>query len=62
LRRAPCGERLLRNHFLRLGLLAPGQGREEILRAYPYLKAAAINEALREAASLAEDEVIELGG
>jgi uncharacterized protein (DUF433 family) len=45
-----------------LGLLASGQGREEILRAYPYLEAADIDEALRYAASLAEDEVIELGG
>jgi len=45
-----------------LGLLAAGQGREEILRAYPYLEAADIDEALRYAASLAEDEVIELSG
>ena len=45
-----------------LGLLAAGQGREEILRAYPYLEAADIDEALRYAASLAEDETIELTG
>ena len=45
-----------------LGLLASGQEREEILRAYPYLESADIDEALRYAASLAEDEVIELGG
>jgi uncharacterized protein (DUF433 family) len=45
-----------------LGLLAGGQGRDEILRAYPYLEAADIDEALRYAASLAEDEVIELTG
>ena len=44
-----------------LGLLAARQSREEILRAYPYLEAADIDEVLRYAASLAEDEVIELG-
>ena len=40
--------------------MASGQGREEILSAYPYLEPAGIDEALRYAASLAEDEVIEL--
>ncbi len=45
-----------------LGLLAAGQSREEILRAYPYLESADIDEALRYAASLAEDETIELTG
>ena len=45
-----------------LGLLASGQSRDEILRAYPYLEAADIDEALRYAASLAEDEVIEFSG
>lgn len=45
-----------------LGLLAAGQSREEILRAYPYLEGADIDEALRYAASLAEDEIIELTG
>jgi uncharacterized protein (DUF433 family) len=45
-----------------LGLLASGQSREEILRAYPYLEPDDISEALRYAASLAEDEVIELTG
>jgi len=45
-----------------LGLLASGQSREQILRAYPYLEAADIDEALRYAASLAEDEIIELTG
>jgi uncharacterized protein (DUF433 family) len=45
-----------------LGLLASGQAREDILRAYPYLEAADIDEALRYAASLAEDEVIEFAG
>jgi uncharacterized protein (DUF433 family) len=45
-----------------LGLLAAGEAREQILRAYSYLESADIDEALRYAASLAEDEVIELSG
>ena len=45
-----------------LGLLASGQSREEILRAYPYFEAADIDEALRYAASMTEDETIELTG
>ena len=43
-----------------LGPLASRQTPEEILKAYPYLEAADIDEALRYAASLAEDETIEL--
>ena len=43
-----------------LGLLAAGESREEILAAYPYLESEDIDEALRYAASLAEDEAIEL--
>jgi uncharacterized protein (DUF433 family) len=43
-----------------LGLLAARQTPEQILKAYPYLEAADIDEALRYAASLAEDETIEL--
>ncbi len=43
-----------------LGLLASGESREAILKAYPYLKPADIDEALRYAAYLAEDETIEL--
>ena len=43
-----------------LGLLAAGETHEQILRAYPYLESGDINEALRYAASLAEDETIEL--
>ena len=39
-----------------LGLLASGETRESILKAYPYLEAADIDEALRYAAFLAEDE------
>ena len=45
-----------------LGLLAARQTPEEILKAYPYLEPADIDEALRYAASLAEDETIELVG
>jgi uncharacterized protein (DUF433 family) len=43
-----------------LGLLAAGESREKILAAYPYLEAEDIDEALRYAASLAEDEAVEL--
>jgi uncharacterized protein (DUF433 family) len=43
-----------------LGLLAAGQAREEILASFPYLETADIDEALRYAASLAEDETIEV--
>lgn len=43
-----------------LGLLAAGETRESILNAYPYLEAADIDEALRYAAFLAEDETVEL--
>jgi uncharacterized protein (DUF433 family) len=43
-----------------LGLLAAGETREQILQAYPYLEAGDIDEALRYAAFLAEDETIEL--
>jgi uncharacterized protein (DUF433 family) len=45
-----------------LGLLAAGESREEILLRYPYLEAADIEEALLYAASLAEDETVELAG
>ena len=43
-----------------LGLLASGETREQILKAYPYLESDDIDEALRYAASLAEDETIDL--
>lgn len=43
-----------------LGLLASGESRDSILQAYPYLESADIDEALRYAAYLAEDETIEL--
>jgi uncharacterized protein (DUF433 family) len=45
-----------------LGLLAAGETREQILANYPYLEAEDINEALRYAAFLAEDESVELAG
>ena len=43
-----------------LGLLASRETRESILSAYPYLEEADIDEALRYAACLSEDETIEL--
>ena len=42
-----------------LGLLASGETKETILRAYPYLEAEDIEEALRYAAYLAEEETVE---
>ncbi len=42
-----------------LGLLAAGETKESILKAYPYLEPEDIDEALRYAAALAEDEVLE---
>ena len=41
-----------------LGLLAAGETREAILKAYPYLEPGDIDEALRYAAFLAEDETV----
>ena len=43
-----------------LGLLAAGETRESILKAYPYLESGDIDEALWYAAFLAEDETVEL--
>lgn len=43
-----------------LGLLAAGESRDDVLAAYPYLKSEDIDEALRYAAFLAEDETVEL--
>jgi uncharacterized protein (DUF433 family) len=45
-----------------LGLLAAGETRDQILAAYPYLEPEDIDEALRYAALLAEDETVELTG
>lgn len=42
-----------------LGLLASGETRETILKAYLYLEAEDIDEALRYAAFLAEEETLE---
>jgi uncharacterized protein (DUF433 family) len=43
-----------------LGLLAAGETREKILASYPYLESEDIDQALRYAAFLAEDETVEL--
>ena len=43
-----------------LGLLAAGETSEAILRNYPYLERGDIQEALRYAAYLAEDETVAL--
>lgn len=43
-----------------LGLLAAGETREAVLHAYPYLEAGDIDEALRYAAVLADDEPVQL--
>jgi uncharacterized protein (DUF433 family) len=42
-----------------LGLLASGETKERILQAYPYLEPEDIDEALRYAAFLAEEETVE---
>jgi uncharacterized protein (DUF433 family) len=42
-----------------LGLLASGETKETIINAYPYLEAQDIDEALRYAAFLAEEETVE---
>jgi uncharacterized protein (DUF433 family) len=43
-----------------LGLLASGETKESILKAYPYLDQEDIDESLRYAAFLAEDETVEV--
>ena len=43
-----------------LGLLAAGETRDSILLAYPYLETGDIDEVLRYAAFLAEDETVAL--
>jgi uncharacterized protein (DUF433 family) len=42
-----------------LGLLASGETKDSILKAYPYLEPEDIDEALKYAACLAEEEVLE---
>lgn len=42
-----------------LGLLASGEPEEKILNDYPYLEAEDVDEALRYAAYLAEEETVE---
>jgi len=43
-----------------LGLLAAGEGKERILAAYPYLEPEDVDEALRYAAFLADDETLDV--
>lgn len=43
-----------------LGLLASGETKQSVLAAYPYLEPEDIDEALRYAAYMIEDETIEL--
>jgi uncharacterized protein (DUF433 family) len=43
-----------------LRLMAAGEARETILETYPYIESEDIDEALRYAAFLAEDETVEL--
>ena len=43
-----------------LGLLAAGETTESILKAYPYLEAGDIGEALQYAAFLSDEETVEL--
>ena len=42
-----------------LGLLASGESAESVLKAYPYLEAEDIQDALNYAALLADEEVVE---
>jgi uncharacterized protein (DUF433 family) len=42
-----------------LGLLASGETKESVLKAYPYLEAEDVNAALSYAAFLAEEETVE---
>ncbi|NWF93603.1 MAG: DUF433 domain-containing protein [Syntrophaceae bacterium] len=55
----PCIRRLRFPVSRLLGLLASGETKETILRAYPYLEAEDIEEALRYASYLAEEETVE---
>ena len=43
-----------------LGLLASGESRDAIIKTYPYLEAEDIDEALRYAAFLADEETVEI--
>ena len=57
----PCIRGLRLPVSRQLGSLA-GETRESILKTYPYLESEDIDEALRYAAWLAEDETVELAG
>lgn len=54
----PCIRRLRFPVARLLGLLAAGETRGAIVEKYPYLEAGDIDEALRYAAFLAEDETV----
>ena len=56
----PCIRRLRFPVSRLLGLLASGESREEILKEYTYLEPEDINESLRYAAFLAEEETLEI--
>ncbi len=43
-----------------LGFLAAGESKDSVLQAYPYLEPGDIDEALRYAAYLSEEETVEL--
>ena len=43
-----------------LGLMSTGESRDDILKAYPYIEPGDIDEALRYAAFLADDETVAL--
>jgi uncharacterized protein (DUF433 family) len=58
----PCIRRLRFPVARLLGLLAAGETSDRILALYPYLERDDIDEALRYAAMLAEDETVELAG
>lgn len=55
----PCIRRLRFPVSRILRLLASGETRESILEAYPYLESEGIEESLRCAAYLSEDETVE---
>ena len=55
----PCIRKLRFPVSRLLGLLAAGETKETISKAYPYLEPADIDEALAYATCLAEDEIVE---
>ena len=57
----PCSRGLRFPVSRLLGLLASGETKGTILKAYPYLEPEDIDETLRYAAFLAEEETVEFG-